>query len=84
MGEHPERESNFGSGPLRSEVKLQSKLNVARVASASEPSEVDGANGQGRVAKTTQGIVRPIEYVKKVRLEHQAHIFSRQSEALTQ
>src|SRR5712692_1915308 len=84
MVEHPERKSDFRSGPLRSEVELQSKLNVARVAGASEPSEVAGAKSESRVAQTAQGIVRPIEYVKKVRLEHQAHIFSGQFEVFSQ
>jgi len=40
----PERKSDFRSGPLRLEVKLQSKLHVARVAGASKASEVSGAN----------------------------------------
>src|SRR5712664_2521682 len=84
MVERPERKSDFRSGPLRSEVELQSKLNVARVAGASEPSEVAGAKSQSRVAQTAQGIVRPIEYVKEVRLEHQAHIFSGQFEVFAQ
>ncbi len=37
---------------VRSEVELQTKLDVTRVAGASEASEVTGADGQGRVAKT--------------------------------
>src|SRR6266850_979976 len=37
---------------LRSEVELQTKLNVARVAGAPEASEIAGTDRQGRVAKT--------------------------------
>ena len=66
QGKRPERKSGFRSGPLRSEVELQTKLDVARVAGAPEASEIAGGDRQGRVAKTTQGIVRPIEYVKEV------------------
>ena len=78
------RSENLISAPYRSEVELQSKLDVARVAGAPEASEIAGGDRQGRVAKTTQGIVRPIEYVKEVRLEHQVHVFSRQFEVFTQ
>src|SRR5712692_8406972 len=84
MGELPERKSDFHSGPLRSEVKLQSKLHVARVARASKASEVAGANRQGRVAQAAQGIVRAVENIEEVRLEHQAHAFSGQFEVFAQ
>src|SRR6267142_1361903 len=82
MGERPERKSDFRSGLLRSEVKLQSKLDVARVAGAPEASEVAGAQGQSCVAEVTQRIVCSVEDIKEVRLERQAHVFSRQSEVL--
>jgi len=75
-GERPERKSYFRSGPLRLEVKLQSELNIARVAGASNASEVAGANCQGRVAQAAQRIVRAVENIEEVRLEHQPHILS--------
>src|SRR5713101_9430733 len=84
MGERPERKSNFRSGPLRSQVKLQSKLNVARVAGASKASEVAGSKSQGRVAQAAQRIVRAVENIEEVRLEHQAHVFSGQFEVFPQ
>src|SRR5882762_3113466 len=70
MSERPERKSDFRSGPLRSEVELQSKLNVARVDSS--------------VAETAQNEVCAIENVEEVRLEHQVHTFSWQFEVLAQ
>src|SRR5216684_6936587 len=84
MGERPERKSNFCSGPPRSEVKLQSKLHVARVAGASKASEVAGSKSQGRVAQVAQRIVRAVENIEEVRLEHQARVFSGQFEVFPQ
>ncbi len=84
MGERPERKSDFRSGPLRSEVELQSKLNVARVAGASNASEVVGGKSQGRVAQVAQRIVRAVENIEEVRLEHQAHAFSGQFEVFAE
>src|SRR5467141_4263383 len=84
MGKLPERKSDFRSGQLRSEVKLQSKLHVARVAGASNASEVVGGKSQGRVAQAAQGIVRAVENIEEVRLEHQAHAFSGQFEVFAE
>src|SRR5258708_27623252 len=84
MGKLPEREADFRSGPLRSEVELQSKLNVARVAGASKGSEVAGATSQSRVAQAAQRIVRAVENIEEVGLEHQAHVFSGQFEIFAQ
>src|SRR6266478_6935014 len=84
MGKLPERKSDFRSRSLRSEVKLQSKLHVARVAGASKTSEVAGSKGQGRVAQAAQRIVRAVENIEEVRLEHQAPVFSGQFEVFPQ
>src|SRR6267154_1784277 len=84
MGKLPERKSDFRSRSLRSEVKLQSKLHVARVAGASKTPEVAGSKGQGRVAQAAQRIVRAVENIEEVRLEHQAHVFSGQFEVFPQ
>src|SRR5207244_8597316 len=67
-----------------SEVKLQSKLHIARVAGASKASEVAGADRQGRVAQAAQRIVRAVEDIEEVGLERQAHILSRQFEVFAQ
>src|SRR5260370_41940026 len=80
IGKLPERKSDFRSVSLRSEVKPQSKLHVARVAGASKASEVAGANCQARVAQAAQRIVRAVENIEEVRLEHQAHVSSGQFE----
>src|SRR5260370_19828749 len=74
----------FSLRATRSEVKLQSKLHVARVAGASKASEVAGSKSQGRVAQAAQRIVRAVENVEEVRLEHQAHVFSGQFEVFPQ
>src|SRR6266576_208117 len=84
MGERPERKSNFRSGPLRSEVKLHSNLNVARVAGASKASEVAGANRQGRVAQAAQRIGRAVENIEELRIKHQSHVSSGQFDGLAQ
>src|SRR5467141_2678571 len=84
MGKLPERKSDFRSGQLRSEVKLQSKLHVARVAGASNASEVVGGKSQGRVAQVAQRIVRAVENIEEVRLEHQAHALSGQFEVFAE
>src|SRR6267143_5623795 len=84
MRERPERKSDFRPGPLRSEVKLQSKLHVARVAGASNASEVVGGKSQGRVAQVAQRIVRAVENIEEVRLEHQAHALSGQFEVFAE
>src|SRR6266481_2855613 len=83
MGERPERKSDFRSGPLRSEVKLESKLNVARVDGRSHRSEVaGGAHGEGCATEPAQNEVCAVEDVKEVRLEHQVHTFPGQFEVL--
>src|SRR5260370_14233809 len=84
MGKLPERKSDFRSRSRRSEVKLQSKLHVARVAGASKASEVAGANRQGCVDQVAELIVRAVENIEEVRLEHQAHVFSGQFEVFPQ
>src|SRR5258708_23564358 len=84
MSERPERKSDFRSGPLRSEVELQSKLNVARVDGSSHASEVARANGDSSVAETAQNEVCAIEKVEEARLEHPVHTFSSQFEVLAQ
>src|SRR6267154_327845 len=78
-GERPERKSYFRSGPLRLEVKLQSELNIARVAGASNASEVAGANCQGRVAQAAQRIVRAVENIKEVTRSGRSERHSRNS-----
>src|SRR5260370_18294846 len=84
MGKLPERKSDFRSRSRRSEVKLQSKLHVARVACASKASEVAGANRQGCVAQAAHRLVHSVENIEEVRLEHQAHVFSWQFEGFPQ
>src|SRR5882762_11180853 len=84
MSERPERKSDFRSGPLRSEVELQSKLNVAGVDGSSHRSEVAGAHGEGCATEPAQNEVCAVEDVKEVRLEHQVHTFPGQFEVLAQ
>src|SRR5260370_33327648 len=84
MGERPERRPLSAPGPPRSEVELQSKLNVARVDGGAHSSEVAGAGGEGCVTQPAQDEVCAIEDVKEVRLEHQVHRFSGQFEVLAQ
>src|SRR5467141_2880541 len=85
MGERPKRKSDFRFGPLRSEVKLQSKLNVARVDGRSHRSEVaGGAHGEGCATEPAQNEVCAVKDVKEVRLEHQVHTFPGQFEVLAQ
>src|SRR5713226_602824 len=84
MSDRPERKSDFRPGPLRSEVKFQSKLNVPRVDGSSHRSEVAGANGERCAAEPSQDEVCAIEDIKEVRLEHQVHTFSGQCEVLAQ
>src|SRR5260370_13158880 len=84
MGQRPERRPLSAAGPPRSEVELQSKLNVARVDGSSHGSEVAGADGESRATQPAQDEVCAIEDVEEVRLEHQVHRFPGQFEVLAQ